>query len=264
MKQIMSIENYHAEESISKSKLDLIDKSLRHFTHPVQRETDYFNFGHAVHDCILSPDVFAKKYVRVNDSFDARKKEYKEMKEIYDASNITIIKEDKYSAILDIKERIMSQEITRNIIEKSEPEISFFTEIKVDGSMVKVKCRPDALEGRNMIDLKTTQDSGKNAFMWSIKRYRYHVQAAFYSDVYELESGNKIDNFLFIAIDSAAPYAIRTYILNTESVDLGRRDYKKNLLQIKKYRDNPEKETIEFNKIESIGLPSSSFFEDTI
>ena len=81
MKKIMSIEDYHAEESISKSKLDLIDKSLRHFTHPVQRETDYFNFGHAVHDCILSPDVFAKKYVRVNDSFDARKKEYKEIKE---------------------------------------------------------------------------------------------------------------------------------------------------------------------------------------
>lgn len=264
MKKVMSIESYHAEESISKSKLDLIDKSLRHFTHPVQRETEFFNFGHAVHDCILSPDVFAKKYVRVSESWDARKKEFKEMKEVYDASNMTIIKPDKFDAIIDIKERIMANDITKNIIQRSEPEASYFSEMTVDGAKIKVKCRPDALDGRNIIDLKTTTDSCREAFKWAIKRYRYHVQSAFYSDVYELESGSKIDNFLFIAIESSPPYAIRTYILDQESNDLGVKEYKKNLLQIKKYRDNPEKETIEFGKICSIGLPSSSFFEDTI
>lgn len=154
----------------------------------------------------------------------------------------------------------MAFPITRNIIERSEPEMSYFSQI--DG--MKVKCRPDALDGDTMIDLKTTRDPSPEAFKWSLKRFRYHVQSAFYPAVYQAATGEKINNFIFVAIENQFPWSVRVYVIDRESVDLGEKEWKKNLAQIKEVEANKDKYKNDVLEIESIGLPSSAFYTETI
>ena len=101
---------------------------------------------------------------------------------------------------------------------------------------VMCKARLDILndiDDMNICDLKKTKDAswsdtGDGGFKREILTYDYHGQGAFYSDGYEVLTGNRIP-FIFIAVEIVPPYECATYALRNDSLLQGRVNYKKGL-----------------------------------
>lgn len=95
---------------------------------------------------------------------------------------------------------------------------------------VLCRCRPDWWRDDNLpIDLKTTEDASPEGFARSIAKFRYDVQAAFYLDGIELATGKRPQNFVFIAVEKKPPYAVGVYVLDAETLEIGRGLYREDL-----------------------------------
>ena len=79
-----------------------------------------------------------------------------------------------------------------------------------------------------IIDLKTTQDASYNGFMRSVRKYKYHKQAAYYMDAV------KAYRFIIIAIEKTPPFSINVFELGDDMIDEGR-DMYNHELEIYKY-----------------------------
>lgn len=88
---------------------------------------------------------------------------------------------------------------------------------------LECKCRPDWLtdDGSIVVDLKTTKDASLRGFKQSVANYRYHVQAAWYLHGLEQATGKRPDQFIFICVESTAPYATAVYAADAEMIERG-------------------------------------------
>ena len=93
----------------------------------------------------------------------------------------------------------------------------------VTGLTVKLKCMMDAVsrEYDYQADFKTTKDASIDAFRRSGLGFRYDIQAAFYqwghAENYESKS-----NFIFVAQENTAPYAVSTMEMAPEDYESGK------------------------------------------
>lgn len=113
-------------------------------------------------------------------------------------------------------------------------ELSFYAIDEETGELCRV--RPDYLRADGIvIDLKTTDDASPEEFARSIQKWRYYVQDPFYSDVINkaIEQAGlsiaKVKHFVFIAVEKKPPHAVGVYVLDDESRELGRQQYRANL-----------------------------------
>lgn len=221
-------EQYHAHESISKSGLDMIARSPAHYRYGERREpTRAMVIGSAVHAAILEPELFASQYMLLRDVKDRRASEYKQAVAVYGADNVLTGTEADYVA--GIQESVRTHgPLSALLAEPGRAELSVITTDPVTG--VAVRCRFDWLtdDGRPL-DLKTTLDARPDAFSRSVSNYRYHVQAAFYCDVWEWETGDKLDRMIFAALEKSMPNAVALYMLDDEAMMVGRKLYREDL-----------------------------------
>jgi exodeoxyribonuclease VIII len=99
-----------------------------------------------------------------------------------------------------------------------------------DADGIACRCRPDAVTERGVIlDLKTTRDASPEGFAKSIAQYRYHVQAAFYSDGYKAAFGEAPRGFVFIAVETEPPYLVAVYVASETMTSRGRIEYQTDL-----------------------------------
>ena len=101
---------------------------------------------------------------------------------------------------------------------------------------VLCRCRPDFWRHDGIVvDLKTARDAGPEGFSRSILGWRYHAQAAFYLDgITRARAAGGIDMpapraFVFVGVEKTAPYAVGVYTLDTQSIAIGRREYREDL-----------------------------------
>jgi exodeoxyribonuclease VIII len=112
------------------------------------------------------------------------------------------------------------------------PEVSAFWTDEETG--ILCKCRPDWVHPCDdgsviLVDLKTTTDASPREFSRSIAKWRYHVQAAWYADGYAKASGLTVRGFVFAAVETDFPHLPAAYMLDDDSIDQGRTDYRRNL-----------------------------------
>ncbi|MBF6459834.1 PD-(D/E)XK nuclease-like domain-containing protein [Nocardia puris] len=93
-------------------------------------------------------------------------------------------------------------------------------------SEVMMRARADWVrwegQGRaRLVDLKTTSELGPASWMWSVAKYGYHAQEAWYRDVFEL-CGVEVVGFTFVVVTNSAPFEVFTSELHPRAVDLGR------------------------------------------
>lgn len=109
------------------------------------------------------------------------------------------------------------------------------------------RCRPDwwRLDGI-LVDVKTTLDASPEGFAKSISNFRYHVQHPFYLDGMNLmrqqskqeSSIAEAKAFVFLAVEKTAcvvegvAMGVGVYVLDQESVALGRAEYRRDLRTI--------------------------------
>lgn len=221
-------EQYHAHDSISKSGLDLIARSPAHYRYAEQRTaTRAMVIGSAVHAAILEPELFASQYMLLSGVKDRRASEYKQAVSVHGADFVLTGTEADY--VSGIQESVRQHNKLRALLASpGRAELSVITKDPITGAAVR--CRFDWLTDDGVpVDLKTTIDARPDAFSRSVSSYRYHVQAAFYCDVWEWETGERLDRMIFAALEKAMPHAVQLYMLDDEAMAVGRKLYREAL-----------------------------------
>lgn len=219
---------YHAYDGISKSGLDLIARSPAHYMYSAPREqTRCMVIGSAIHCAVFEPDVFKRDYLLLRDITDRRSSAYKEAIKAHNEDLVLTGKEADF--VSGMQAALHNNPHATEILKKPGwAEIACFATDPVTG--VLVKCKFDWLtESLISCDLKKTQDAAPTEFTKSIGNYRYHVQEAFYSDVFEWATGLQLDCFKFLAVEERLPHFSKLYQLDTDSQRYGRKLYRQDL-----------------------------------
>lgn len=221
----LSNSNYHSGAGISCTGLKKIAVSPAHYKHGEFKQTAAMFTGSATHSAILEPDLFAKHYVTLPSGKDRRSAEYKALCTEHGADNV-LVSSDAYQI------KMMQQAVQKNskarqwlYEEEGRNELSVYAEDPETG--VLVRCRFDRLLNRGFSpDLKTTVDASPRGFSNAIAKYGYAFQAAFYLDTYYWATGQRLEGFGFLAVESKAPYNVMCYRLDDESIEIGRSQYR--------------------------------------
>lgn len=123
------------------------------------------------------------------------------------------------------------------ILAAGTPELSAYWVDEATGEPCKV--RPDwerPLPGTGAVwlaDVKTFTSARPEDVRIQIRRKLYHVQAAFYADGFHAAGGGRVDQFVFIFVEDAYPFAVSVHRLHPEdgeiSLAAGRRLYRQAL-----------------------------------
>ncbi|AET91062.1 Exonuclease VIII, 5' - 3' specific dsDNA exonuclease [Burkholderia sp. YI23] len=232
----LDIEAYHAMEPVSKSGLDSIDLSpfifwSRHRDprRPAPREKQGQLEGALAHCAVLEPKEFEKRYI-VGKAIHRGTKEWKEFVAAHPEH--TAIQPDQYEAATRQAVSVRALPEIGEVLEQGAAEVSAFWVDEETG--MECRCRPDFVHDVDadsviLLDLKTFSDPSPNEFSRQCARKAYAKQASFYTDGYEKASGKTVRAFIFIAVGNEWPYAASAMMLDEESLEAGRRHYKRNL-----------------------------------
>ncbi|WP_417447227.1 PD-(D/E)XK nuclease-like domain-containing protein [Kangiella sp.] len=251
-KTLQSNKDYHASDAIGSSTLKSIANStLAHALSSEFKESDATRLGSAVHAAILEPETFDDEFI-VIPKIDKRTKAGKILAAEYEekAQGKTIITEEQKLSVEQVVESIKRHSTASAMLSGGEAEYSYYSEI--DG--VAVKCRPDYVNQGALIDLKTCQDASADGFMRACFNFGYHIQAAYYLDIYNKVNGTDLKEFFFIAVESKAPYSVNIFKMGEIEINLGREQYKKAFAQLVEYKKAGE-------KLEDLVSPKYSYGE---
>ncbi|WP_250533952.1 PD-(D/E)XK nuclease-like domain-containing protein [Caballeronia sp. AZ10_KS36] len=232
----LNIDEYHAMPAISKSGLDSIDLSpaiyyARHLdpNRPPSREKSGQLEGHLAHCAILEPEEFEKRYV-IGPTLNRNTKEWK----AFVAANPEriAIQHDQYEAAIRQAASVRALPEIGDVLASGQPEVSAFWVDEETGA--ECRCRPDFVHDATsdsviLLDVKTFSDPSPNEFARQCGRKAYAKQAALYTDGYEKASGKTVRGFIFLAVGNEWPYAAAAMMLDEDSLEAGRRHYKRNL-----------------------------------
>ena len=170
------------------------------------RTSAAMELGTAIHMAILEPDKFYGEYVVCpKECSDKRTKAYKEW-EAAQPAFVTVLSEKDWVTIERICQNAQRDEVASRLLSKPDSvEKEHFWVCEATG--VKCRAKTDAIRGKGVIDIKTTDDARPRAFARKIADFRYDLQAAHYLD------GTGCETFLFVAIETSCPWRVRTYTL---------------------------------------------------
>nr|DAE07958.1 MAG TPA: Exodeoxyribonuclease 8 [Siphoviridae sp. ctbLB3] len=249
---------YHAHPAISKSQLDLIARSPAHYQASLQSEhesTDALIFGSAFHDFVLQPELFAETYVYRPDDLNPRTKDGKAWLEAQ--ADKIILKAEWHEQIQGMADSITAHSVASKLLTGGTAETSYFWTDADTGA--ECRCRPDYLHPSGIIvDLKSTTDASPTAFAKSCANFRYHVQAAFYSEGIYQTTGQRPKGFVFIAVEKTAPYAVGVYELDEAALMLGRELFQRDLDTYSTAKQNQQWYAYS-PMIETLSLPAWAF-----
>lgn len=221
-------EEYRSAEGISRSQLAiLINKTPFHFKYAKEAEKDFDSpaliFGRAAHKIILEPDTFEKEFV-IAPYVDRRTKVGRDIWDAFTEDNKgkDIITEEDSDKLVDMLNAFRQNELACKLIHGGTFETSWFWTDEETGE--KCKVRPDCLnnvDGVNyIIDYKTTDSCEDGHFERSVKKYNYKLQAGMYREGM-FQNTFEDFQFVFIAQEKTAPYAVRVYFCTDEFMNEG-------------------------------------------
>ena len=247
----VSFKDYLEHPAISRSKLQDLLKSRWHFeADSTVVETDEMRLGTRVHELLLTPGI---SDCVVAPELNKRTKAGREQWAAFAEENggKTILTKELEERAQAIVEAYKLNPIALNLIDACEhKEISLFFE----QSGFDFKARLDLLSVDNLIigDVKTTSSADPEEFSRSIYKFGYHMQAAFYIDAVKAALGLEITDYIIAAIETKEPYGTAIYMLDDESIEIGRIAYKKAIAMLDKLATLPR---VYPEKLQSIGIP---------
>jgi len=202
----LSHEDYLADPALDKSFLVKFAKSGKHAQQD-DGDTHATLFGTCFHWAILEPTEFVKK-VKEKKSGYAEKK-----------NGFIYLKTDDIRTIKAMKCNLWKKRTARNILRNAyAKEQSGFFQLWT-GQIAKVKI--DIIVKIGLIcDLKKTRDASVENFWWSLKKYKYHWQAALYIEAVSKITGIEHDRFGIIACEDKSPYECAFYNISDDWLEL--------------------------------------------
>lgn len=227
----MPMDEYRKHPAISKSGLDLIHRSPAHYLEDKlnpKESTETQIIGSAFHTYVLEPELFDSQYAVLSEKYDKRTKEGKAAWadfQIQNAGKITL-EPDDLEKFDKMRDAIFSHSKAKNALQGGIAESCLFWQHMGD---IDCKARPDYITPNGLIvDIKTCQDARASEFAKACANYRYHVQAAFYCEGYYQVNGAYPANFVIVAIEKTAPYAVSVFTLD-QMMDQGHREFEADL-----------------------------------
>jgi len=234
----MSDEEYFKVEALSNSGFRLLKESVLHFENQdlFKLSSPSLTLGSAVHKLVLEPEEFNDDFI-IEDfegaELNKNTKLYKEAKAQWldSVGDRQVLSIDLFKQVTKMATNVKA--IAGGLLQNGISELAFFGEF--DG--VPVKCKADYYnqEAGVVIDLKTTKSI--KDFKKSILEYGYGTQSAFYLDVIK-SLGKKADRFVFILVETTAPYMVSVQEMHTEGIEEGRMIYSEYLQTWKDYKEN--------------------------
>lgn len=245
MRKLMSNEDYHKSEGVGSSLLkEIHNKTIYHAINKTYQETPSMLLGRMVHALVLEPETFKNENAIGPEVKTRNSKEWKEFAAENEGKNL--FKPSEIGVFKAIADSVLKHPISSRMLTGGEAEFSYFATDKDTGLLTK--CRPDYFNGGGLIDLKTTADASFEGFSRQIGNLAYHIQAAFYLDVFNSSQGTTIKDFFFVAVETKAPYAVAAYKLDDLHIEAGREAYKNALSQYAKYMEekmnNPDADVL--------------------
>lgn len=238
-------QEYRNIKAWSKSDLDLAHDSValiewnKNNPAPGSESVD---LGTHVHCALLEPDVFKREYVKMPE-FDARSKSGSEAKESF-LRNVSgsriVLDHSQHEMVIAMRDSVLAHPVANALLtSKGQSEASIFAEI----NGLRVKCRPDRIVDPEVFGQHILVDVKKCAsideFKWSVRDFRYHVQAAYYSDIYKLLTGH-YPRFVFVVVGEARSigrHPVRVWELPKHAIEAGRVAYLSDLELIREYQE---------------------------
>ena len=252
-------EQYHAGPGISKSQLDLIQKSpsLLQWSKAAPEDEEKktaLNVGDAVHALILEPHRFRDEFAIGPKNAPRNTKDGKEKWAEFESglNGQTVLTADEGRKVELIYGSVMAHPHASWIAEsKGDAESSIYWTDPETGLLCR--CRPDKLvtDHNWVVDVKTTADMAK--FSRSVWDYRYHVQDAFYSEGYKQHFGQAPTGFLFLVVSTSiecGKYPVRLFCLDEAAKEKGHQTMRENMATLAECQ-----RTGEFPGIETLSLP---------
>jgi exodeoxyribonuclease VIII len=175
--------------------------------------------GTLTHAMILEPDTFKDEFA-VMPKFDRRTTVGKKAAEEFEQEHAgkIIVDETAYEKASSIAASVRKHPVAIEGLRDGNPEVSLFW----DQYGLPCKARCDYMTGSAIFDIKTCSDASPDGFAKQIASFQYHVQAAHYAAGFREIVGWDLDRFVFIAVESEAPYAVGVYTLDARSLQSGR------------------------------------------
>jgi len=235
----MPEDEYHACAEISKSGLDMIRKAPRlYHWHHLDPEGEPFvqtasmELGSYVHVATLEPERWASQYVCAP-KFDRRTKAGKAAEEAFQIEHEgkVIVPADMYEHACRSAEAVREHEYAGQLLSQGQAEVSAFA--KCDETGLGIRGRIDWLrDSGSLVDLKTTKSAEMRRFWYSVRDFRYDVQAAFYLDLAR-RCGLDSNMFYWIAVEPRPPYLVAVYWASDDMIAAGRVKYEEDLRSYK-------------------------------
>lgn len=222
-------ETYYAIDAISQSALKEYRKTPANYLAYSNRSPEptkpVFIEGKAWHMALLEPERFLRDAV-VEPEFNRRTKAGKEEYEEWRDRNggKLIIDRDVYDRVCAGVRQIREDENMRPYVTGGFPEVVGLKKLS-DDLWAKVRLDYWIPERRLIIDPKTTFSASRKDFGYSITKFDYLIQAAFYVDIVEQLIGASVNGFGFLAMEKDPPYAYRLYFPTERAIARGREMY---------------------------------------
>jgi len=222
---------YHAHPAVSKSHLDLIARSPLHYwaryldpNRVAPEPSPQMRLGTALHTHVLELSRWDEEIAVAPSDINRRTKEGREQWAAFEASSIgkAVITADDAAQVMAMGRAVLRHPAAAMLL--GLPGKAETTHMWTDASTgLECKCRPDWLmdDGSIMVDLKTTKDASPRGFKQSIANFSYQKQAAWYLHGLEQATGRRPDQFIFICVESTAPYACAVYAADAEMIERG-------------------------------------------
>jgi exodeoxyribonuclease VIII len=222
---------YHAHPAVSKSHLDLIARSPLHYwaryldpNRVAPEPSPQMRLGTALHTHVLELSRWDEEIAVAPSDINRRTKEGREQWAAFEASSVgkTVITADDAAQVMAMGRAVLRHPAAAMLL--GLPGKAETTHMWTDASTgLECKCRPDWLtdDGSIVVDVKTTKDASPRGFKQSIANFSYQKQTAWYLHGLQQATGRRPDQFIFICVESTAPYACAVYAADAEMIERG-------------------------------------------
>lgn len=208
--------DYFAHEALSCSEFKKFMQSGEAYQSYLNGEFEFKNYGSldlgtAIHLALLEPERYPHTVIHTG-AVDKRRSEWKQAVANKLPGQILFTQKETKKV-----ERILSQAKRAgftDLFKTTKNEQTIFWRYED----VPCRSRVDAMSDDGCIyDLKTTSASDVKAFKFDMRRYKYDVQAWFYSNAYFSVHGAWPKKFHFKALQTVAPYGAFTVSITPEA-----------------------------------------------
>jgi exodeoxyribonuclease VIII len=233
--------DYLAVEALSASGIKRMLQSPMHYRfdqdHPAET-TEGMLLGTALHMAILEPERYAAEVIAVpadapkrptsaqwgaakpSPASQAAMQWWTEFTAA--AAGKVVLTAEQAARVEGMAGSVRRHPIHDEMMGSGASEVSFFWRDARLG--IPCKARFDRLNDSGFaFDVKSCQDASRDGFTRAITSFQYHLQNAWYNTGHEHLRDASLRAFLFVAVESSAPYGCAVYIIEPNAIAFGAR-----------------------------------------